>query len=120
MFGIQALWSAARYEVPVVIVVLDNREYRACKQGVDRVVAEGGADGFVGMDLAPPAIDFVALAGALGVHGRRAEGPEAIAREVTDALASGVPTLVEVPIAGLGAGRAPTEAVAAGSPEVPR
>jgi benzoylformate decarboxylase len=120
MFGIQGLWSAARYEVPVVIVVLDNREYRACKQGVDRVVADGGADGFVGMDLAPPAIDFVGLAQALGVSARRAEGPEAIGREVGTALASGVPTLLEVPIAGLGAGRAATEAVAAGSPEAPR
>jgi benzoylformate decarboxylase len=101
MFGIQALWSAARYETPVVIAVLNNREYRACKQGVDRVVSAGGADGFVGMDLAPPTIDFAGLAEALGVRGRRAEGPEAIAAEIEEALSSSGPTLVEIPIAGL-------------------
>ncbi len=100
MFGIQGLWSAARYEAPVVFVILNNREYRACKQGMDHVLEGEPADRFVGMDLAPPAIDFVGLAAALGVRGRRAEGPQAVAGEVADALTSGAPALIEVPIAG--------------------
>jgi benzoylformate decarboxylase len=100
MFGIQGLWSAARYEVPVVFVVLNNREYRACKQGMGNVLEGEPADSFVGMDLAPPVIDFVGLAQALGVPGRRAEGADAIGDEVTEALRSGGPALVEIPIAG--------------------
>lgn len=100
MFGIQGLWSAARYESPVVFVILNNREYRACKQGMEHVLEGEPADRFVGMDLAPPTIDFVGLAAALGVRGRRAESPEAIADEVSDALQSGAPALIDVPIAG--------------------
>ena len=99
MFGIQGLWSAARYEVPVVIVVLNNAEYRACKQGFRSVVGDA-AGRYVGMDLAPPVIDFPALAESLGVRGRRAEGTDAIAGEIEDALASGAPTLIDVPVTG--------------------
>jgi benzoylformate decarboxylase len=100
MFGIQALWSAARYEVPAVFVVLNNREYRACKQGMDRVLDGPPADRFVGMDLAPPEIDFIGLATSLGVPARRAAGPEEIAEEIQAALGSEAPSLIEIPIAG--------------------
>jgi benzoylformate decarboxylase len=100
MFGIQALWSAARYEVPAVFVVLNNREYRACKQGMDRVLAGPPADRFVGMDLAPPEIDFIGLATSLGIPARRAAGPEEIAEEMQAALGSDAPALIEIPIAG--------------------
>jgi benzoylformate decarboxylase len=99
MFGIQGLWSAARYEVPVVFVVLNNREYRACKQGMASVVA-GEPAGYVGMDLAPPAIDFVGLAAAVGVHASRAESPAAISEALGAALGSGRPALVEIPVNG--------------------
>jgi benzoylformate decarboxylase len=100
MFGVQGLWSAARYEVPVVMVILNNREYRACKQGMGNVLQGEPADSFVGMDLAPPAIDFVGLAQALGVPGRRAETADAIGDEIDAALQSGAPALVEIPVAG--------------------
>ncbi len=112
MFGIQGLWSAARYEVPVVFVVLNNREYRACKQGMGSVVA-GEPAGYVGMDLAPPAIDFVGLAAAVGVPGRRADSPAAIAEAIGEALGSGRPALVEIPVNGFeqGARAATDEAV---------
>jgi benzoylformate decarboxylase len=110
MFGIQGLWSAARYEVPVVFVILNNREYRACKQGMDHVLGGEPAEPFVGMDLSPPEIDFVGLATSLGVRGRRAEGPEAIAEEVAEALRSGAPALVEIPVDGFEQGSIGVEA----------
>ncbi len=100
MFGIQALWSAARYEVPALFVILNNREYRACKQGMDHVLHEERAPGFVGMDLAPPEIDFVGLARSLGVSARHAEGADAIADAVEEGFGSGAPALVEIPVAG--------------------
>ncbi len=34
LFGIQALWSAAKYRIPVIMVVLNNRGYAAIKWGV--------------------------------------------------------------------------------------
>ena len=79
MFGIQGLWSAARYEVPLVIVVLNNREYRACKRGIDRVVS-GGGESYVGMDSTDPEIDFIGLARSLGVEARSAAAPRSSQR----------------------------------------
>jgi benzoylformate decarboxylase len=100
MFGIQGLWSAARYETPVVFAILNNREYRACKQGMDKVLEGEPAQGFVGMDLAPPEIDFVGLARSLGIDGRRAAGGEEIAEAVGEALRSGAPALIDIPVGG--------------------
>jgi benzoylformate decarboxylase len=96
LYSPQALWTAARYELPVVFAVVNNREYRILKHGVDR----GGGGGYVGMDLVQPPLDFPALASAFGVRSHRAESPDEIADVVRDGLASGAPLLLEVPIGG--------------------
>lgn len=101
MYAIQGLWTAAHEQLPITVVVFNNAEYRACKQGVEKVVAGAPTDGYPGMDLTPPAIDFLGLARALGVEARRVEGTEAISAETAAALASGTPTLLEVPITGM-------------------
>ena len=80
MYTIQGLWSAAHYEVPLVVVVMNNREYAACKRGIYRVVANG-ADRYVGMDLTDPEIDFIGLATALGVEARSAASAERAHRD---------------------------------------
>jgi hypothetical protein len=45
LFGIQALWTAAKYKIPVIMVVLNNRGYAAVKWGLasypDRKSKEG-------------------------------------------------------------------------------
>jgi benzoylformate decarboxylase len=99
MYTIQGLWSAAHYDVPLVLVVMNNREYAACKRGIDRVVA-GGGDSYVGMDLTDPEIDFIGLAKSLGVEARSAGTTEELSSEVSDALASGAPTLIDAAVAG--------------------
>jgi benzoylformate decarboxylase len=99
MYTIQGLWSAAHYDVPLVLVVMNNREYAACKRGIDRVVA-GGGDSYVGMDLTDPEIDFIGLARSLGVEARSAEGTEELSAAVSEALASGAPTLIDAAVAG--------------------
>ncbi len=99
MYTIQGLWSAAHYDVPLVLVVMNNREYAACKRGIDRVV-EGGGDSYVGMDLTDPEIDFSALARSLGVEARSADGAEELTAAVSEALASGAPTLIDAAVAG--------------------
>jgi benzoylformate decarboxylase len=99
MYTIQGLWSAARYDVPLVLVVMNNREYAACKRGIDRVVA-GGGDSYVGMDLTDPEIDFIGLARSLGVEARSAASPDELKGAVSESLASGVPTLIDAAVAG--------------------
>src|SRR3954447_6257494 len=99
MYTIQGLWSAAHYDVPLVLVVMNNREYAACKRGISRVVADGG-DRYVGMDLTDPEIDFIGLGRSLGVEARSAEGTEELSAAVSEALASGRPTLIDAAVAG--------------------
>ena len=101
MYTIQGLWSAAHYEVPVVVVVMNNREYAACKRGVARVVA-GGGERYVGMDLTEPEIDFIGLSRSLGVEARSAGSAEELTEAVSAAFASGTPTLIDAAVAGTG------------------
>jgi benzoylformate decarboxylase len=99
MYTIQGLWSAAHYDVPLVLVVMNNREYAACKRGIDRVVA-GGGDSYVGMDLTDPEIDFIGLGRSLGVETRPADSTDELSSAVAEALASGAPTLIDAAVAG--------------------
>jgi benzoylformate decarboxylase len=99
MYTIQGLWSAAHYDIPLVLVVMNNREYAACKRGIDRVVS-GGGESYVGMDLIDPEIDFIALARSLGVEARSAHSPDELSSAVSEALASGAPTLIDAAVVG--------------------
>ena len=50
LFGVQALWTAAREQVPVTFVVFANGEYRTLKQTLTRM-RSGRVEPFLGMDL---------------------------------------------------------------------
>jgi benzoylformate decarboxylase len=101
MYSPQALWTAARYGLDVLVVVFDNREYRILKRGLDMMEGESARSGtYVGMDLGDPGVDFVGLAQALGVPARTVEAAEELEQAVADALGSGGPTLLHVPISG--------------------
>src|SRR3984885_10375822 len=97
MYTVQALWTAARYRLPVVWVIFNNTSYRILKQRLVmlRGLAEQ-ADKFVGMELNDPAIDFVGLARSLGIDGQRA----ATVKDATDligkALKDGTAMLIDV------------------------
>ena len=87
LYTIQALWTAARYRIPVIWVILNNTSYRILKQ---RLVAMRGlaeqADTFVGMELNNPAVDFVGLARSFGIEAQRAK----TVAEATDLVAQGL------------------------------
>ena len=101
MYSPQALWTAARYRLNVLTVVLDNREYRILKHGLDLMEgASARSRRYVGMDLTDPGIDFVALAGSLGVAGRTVEDAEELEQAVDEALGSGESQLLHVPVSG--------------------
>jgi benzoylformate decarboxylase len=101
MYAPQALWTAARYGLDVLTVVLDNREYRILKHGLDSMEAVSARSGrYVGMDLGDPGVDFVALAGSMGIPGRTVEDADELEQAVGEALASEEPRLLHVPVAG--------------------
>jgi benzoylformate decarboxylase len=100
MYGIQGLWTAARYRIPVTFVLCNNAEYRILKDcaGVLKLPA-AQAGWYEGLDLVGPEIDFVALARSLGVASERIDEPGALGPAVRDALDGDEPRLIEVRVA---------------------
>jgi benzoylformate decarboxylase len=97
MYTVQALWTAARYRLPIIWVIFNNTSYRILKQ---RLVAMRGlaeqADTFVGMELNDPAIDFVGLSRALGIEGARARNVKETTDLIGKALKDGTALLIDV------------------------
>ncbi len=101
LYSPQALWTAAREKLPVTFVVMNNREYNVLKNFMKAQphYLSIRANRFIAMDLEDPPIDFLALATAMGVPSRRIERAQDIAGAVEEGIASGVPNLIEIPIA---------------------
>jgi benzoylformate decarboxylase len=97
MYTCQALWTAARYKIPVVFVIFNNTSYRILKQ---RLFATRGlaaqVDTYVGMELNDPAVDFVGLARSLGVAADRAKTVHDATDLIAKALQGGLPMLIDV------------------------
>ena len=99
MYGPQALWTAARYRLPVTFVICNNSEYKIlkdCAKVLD--LPEAKRDRFVGMDIVDPRIDFVGLSQSLGVSACRVDGPEELSDAVSQSLAGDIPRLIEVEV----------------------
>ena len=102
MFDAGALWVAAKYEIPILIVMYNNRAYYNDWEHQLRMARVRGTDekkAHIGMDLYGPAPDFGAMARSMGVWG---EGPIENAGDVRGALLraievvkSGKPALVD-------------------------
>jgi benzoylformate decarboxylase len=92
-YAIQSLWTAAAYNVPVTFLVLRNDEYAILKWfGMLEDIVDTP-----GLDL--PALDCAAVASGYGVASRVANSVEELGEELSNALASGKPELVEVKVA---------------------
>jgi benzoylformate decarboxylase len=102
MYTITALWTAARYRLPVTYVILNNRSYRILKENTvsHRIAMHQDDPGrqFVAADLDDPALDFVSIATGMGVSAIRITDPVDIQAAVANAIASRSPRLVELVI----------------------
>ena len=99
LYGIQGLWTAAHYNLPVTFVIINNREYRILKDCAKVMnLPEAKADRFESMDLHSPAIDYLGLARSLGVEAVRVEGPDELSERAKESLAGDRPRLIEVPV----------------------
>jgi benzoylformate decarboxylase len=100
-FGIQGLWSAARYRVPVAFLVFNNGEYRTLKDTLARQKSRQSArDSFVGLDLNPPALDFAGAGRMFGVPVVRPDSCAELADIVATVSTLDGPLLVEVRVTG--------------------
>ncbi|HZZ29109.1 MAG TPA: thiamine pyrophosphate-dependent enzyme [Pirellulales bacterium] len=100
MYGIQGLWSAARYRIPVTFVIANNAQYQILKVGAAGLqLPQALAGKFVGLDIVEPEVDMVALAESLGVQAVRITEPGDLSDAIKESLASDQPRLIDVPIA---------------------
>jgi acetolactate synthase-1/2/3 large subunit len=101
MYTITALWTHAREQLDITTVIFSNRSYAILAMELDRVgaVATGEAARSL-LSLSRPALDFTALAAAMGVPAARAETGEDLAAHLRRALAEPGPHLIEAVIPG--------------------
>ena len=103
MYSIQALWSAAHHDLPILFIIWANREYRVLKHNLDiyRSRYDSASNKpYPHMDLEHPIIDFVSIARGHGIEAKKIEDPEEIAPAVEKALSSKSATLLEIVISG--------------------
>lgn len=99
-----AFWTAAHHAAPLLVVVENNRQWGNSVMHAGRIATARGRsrdNAGVGTVIRRPDVDFVALAGSMGidqaVRVERAEDLEAALRHATDAVLTGRrPALVEV------------------------
>ena len=104
MYTVQALWTASRYNIPVVYAICNNQAYRILKVNMevylrDMLDDRERASDYVGMDFANR-LDLAMMAQAMGVHGERVDDPAEIGPAVQRAFESGKPALLDITISG--------------------
>jgi len=100
LYSIQALWTAARYNLGVKFVIFNNSSYMILKGGLLAMKGASVARGvFVGMDITEPEIDFVGLARSMGVAARRVALASELRAGLDWAFGEAGPALLDVSIA---------------------
>lgn len=88
-FGITALWTAARYRIPVVFVILNNGTYGALRRFA-RSLDSGETPG-----LDVPNIDFVKISEGYGVPAERVDSEAELKSALHRAFDADGPVLIE-------------------------
>ncbi len=104
MYTVQALWTAARYNIPVTYAICNNRSYRILKVNMDvylrRMLEDSERSSeYVGMDFATP-LPLAEIARAMGVAGENVEDPAELGPALERSISSGKPAVINVSIDG--------------------
>ena len=104
MYTVQALWTAATYNIPVVYAICNNRAYRILKVNMDIYLKrmlndDDRVSEYKGMDFANP-LDLSAMAQAMGVQSAKITDPAQIGPEARRMFESGRPGLLDITIDG--------------------
>ncbi|MBI4191872.1 MAG: acetolactate synthase large subunit [Betaproteobacteria bacterium] len=95
MYTLQALWTQAREKLDVVNVIFANRIYKILQTELLAVGAQPGHVSKELFDLARPELDWVKLAGGMGVEATRVETLEGFADAFKAACRRRGPFLIE-------------------------
>ena len=103
MMAVQALWTAANSDIPVVYVICNNRAYRILKLNMNtyttQILNEEAPSRYIAMDFPVP-LNLAGMAEAIGVYGRTVERPEEVGPAMEEALQLGKPALLDMVIDG--------------------
>lgn len=103
MYSIQALWTAVHHQLPIVFVILSNREYRILKHNLDiyrqRFDAVSNKP-YPHMDLTAPVLGFPEMAKGMGMQAATVADPGEIPSALERAFAANAPYLLELEISG--------------------
>ncbi len=96
MYTVQALWSMARENTDVTVVLFNNRSYAILNIELARVGAAQPTPKTLSMlDLSRPDISWVDIAVGMGVPATRATTAEEFHQQFSDAMANTGPRLIE-------------------------
>lgn len=97
MYTIQSLWTMARENLDITVIVFANRGYQILRDELKNVGVERyGQNAQAMFDVENPVLDWVALARGHGVPGSRAETSDQFVQALSAGLAAQGPTLIEV------------------------
>jgi thiamine pyrophosphate-dependent acetolactate synthase large subunit-like protein len=103
----ETLWTMARYEVPIIIVIFNNRSYNGPR---NKIMNAGGRQSQAGRDmtcyLGDPDVDFAKVAAGFGVKGEMIDAPDQVKPAMQRALDStrdGKPYLLDAVVGRTGA-----------------
>ncbi|MCE2457088.1 MAG: thiamine pyrophosphate-binding protein [Dehalococcoidia bacterium] len=104
MMTVQALWTAATYNIPVVYIICNNRAYRILKLNMNvykrDILGESDPQSqYLAMDFPIP-FNIAGIAEGMGIPGRNITDPEEIGPAIEEALKSGGPAVLDISIDG--------------------
>jgi benzoylformate decarboxylase len=89
LMGVNALWTASHFQIPVMIVAADNRSYYNDEMHQDRVAqmrSRPAQNRWIGQRIDDPPVDLVAMARAQGFD---SQDPVSTAAQLAEALKRG-------------------------------
>jgi acetolactate synthase-1/2/3 large subunit len=100
MYTVQALWSMAREQTDVTVLLLNNGSYAILNVELARLRTAPPTSKTLSMlDLGKPALDWVAIAEGMGVPATRARDVAELGAQFAAAMAGRGPRLIEVLVA---------------------
>ena len=101
MYSVQALWTAARYNLPVTYVICNNRSYKILKNAMDSYLGDSGRNSdYIGMNFRNNPLRYGPIAEGFGVMSTEVEDPSDLQAALGKAFRHPGPSLVDVRIAG--------------------
>ena len=98
MYTIQSLWTMARENLDITVVIFNNSKYSILELEFSRTGARGGKPGPNAaslLDISNPDMDFVSMAQGMGVQASRASTAEEFNAQFEQAVNSKGPRLIE-------------------------